>query len=145
MEHTGATRLSIQSAFIVAAVVLSIALGSSPARAQAPVGTISGVVSDTSGAVMSGATVTASSLSTGVERVTTANSQGFFTIPSLKPGEYKLTVKSTGFADFVMPRVVVEVGQTARIDVASGADYPTIGYHLVSSTTVRSGCEGAVH
>ena len=73
---------------------------------------------DPSGAVLSGASVTATSLSTGAERATTTNAQGFFTIPSLKPGEYMLTVKNQGFADFVAPRVVVEVGQTARVDVA---------------------------
>ena len=92
--------------------------GSSPALAQAPVGTIAGVVSDPSGAVLNGASVTATSLSTGAERVTTTNAQGFFTIPSLKPGEYMLTVKNQGFVDFVASRVVVEVGQTARVDVA---------------------------
>ena len=92
--------------------------GSSPALAQAPVGTIAGVVSDPSSAVLSGASVTATSLSTGAERVTMTNAQGFFTIPSLKPGEYMLAVKNQGFVDFVASRVVVEVGQTARVDVA---------------------------
>src|SRR5262249_2907282 len=51
-------------------------------------------------------------------RTTTANDQGFFTVSALKPGEYMLTVSSKGFADFVVPQVVVEVGQTARVDVS---------------------------
>jgi hypothetical protein len=119
VEHTGASRLSVRSALLIAAAALStIGLATSPVLAQAPVGTIAGVVTDASGAVLSGASVTATSLSTGAERVTTANDQGFFTIPSLKPGEYVLTVANKGFADFVVPRVVVEVGQTARVDAA---------------------------
>jgi hypothetical protein len=114
-----ATRLSTRSVLLFVVAVLSvISLAVSPIVAQAPVGTIAGVVSDTSGAVLSGASVAAISLSTGVERVTTANSQGIFTITSLKPGEYTVTVKNKGFTDFVVPRVVVEVGQTVRIDAA---------------------------
>jgi hypothetical protein len=119
VEHMGASRLSVRSPLLIAAAALStIALASSPALAQAPVGTIAGVVTDASGAVLSGASVTATSLSTGAERVTTVNDQGFFTIPSLKPGEYTVTVANKGFAEFVVPRVVVEVGQTARVDAA---------------------------
>jgi hypothetical protein len=119
VQYMGATRLSLRSPLLIVAAALSaIALATSPVLAQAPVGTISGVVTDTSGAVLSGASVTATSLSTGAARVTTANDQGFFTIPSLKPGEYMLTVATKGFADFVVPHVVVEVGQTARVDVA---------------------------
>ena len=79
-------------------------LVTTPVLAQAPVGTISGVVTDTSGAVLKGATVTATSVSTGGDRVTTTNDQGFFVIPSLKPGEYVLTVVHQGFANFASPR-----------------------------------------
>jgi hypothetical protein len=119
VEYMGATRLSIRSPLLIAAAALSaIALATPPVLAQAPVGSIAGVVTDTSGAVLKGASVTATSLSTGAERVTTANDQGFFVIPSLKPGEYLLTVAHQGFANFVVPRVVVEVGQTAHVDAA---------------------------
>ena len=116
MESMGATRLSFRSPLLIAAAVTAIALAAVPVLAQAPVGTISGVVKDASGAVMPGATVTATSLSTGAARVTVSNEQGFFTIPSLKPGDYMLTVANKGFADFVAPHVVVEVGQTAKVD-----------------------------
>jgi hypothetical protein len=102
-------------------VVIAI-LVSSPVLAQAPVGTISGVVTDTSGAVLKGATVTATSVSTGGDRVTTTNDQGFFVIPSLKPGEYVLTVVHQGFANFVSPQLVVAVGQTARVDAAMAVE-----------------------
>ena len=73
--------------WVVAGTLAALALASTPALAQAPVGSISGVVTDASGGVLRGASVTATSLSTGAERVTTANDQGFFTIPSLQPGE----------------------------------------------------------
>ena len=114
MWDTWAQPASFRLPLLIAAAVAAIALAAAPVFAQAPVGTISGVVRDASGAVMPGATVTATSLSTGAARVTISNEQGFFTIPSLKPGDYTLTVVNMGFADFVAPRVVVEVGQTAQ-------------------------------
>jgi hypothetical protein len=117
VEQIRTTRRAVPSSLLIAIAVLSaIAFTVAPVRAQAPVGTISGVVTDTSGAVMAGATVTATSLATGGDRVATANTQGFFVISTLKPGEYKLTVTAQGFANFVAPRVVVEVGQTAKVD-----------------------------
>src|SRR5262245_37441200 len=107
----GRPRLRTRSPFLVAAVALTAAMtfATSAAFAQAPVGGIAGVVTDASGAVLRGATVTAISLSTGAERTTAANDQGFFTIPSLKPGDYLVTVTNKGFADFTVPHVVVEV------------------------------------
>ena len=119
MDYTRKAQLSLRwFSFVAGAALTALALASTPVLAQAPVGTISGVVTDASGGVLRGASVTATSLSTGAERVTTANDQGFFTIPSLKPGEYIVTVANKGFANFVVPRVVVEVGQTARVDAS---------------------------
>lgn len=88
------------------------------ALAQQPLGNISGVVTDPNGAVLTGATVTAVSLATGASRNATTNDQGFFLIPTLQAGDYKLTVEYRGFANFTIERVVVEVGQTARVDAA---------------------------
>ncbi len=98
-------------------LILAIGLGGSM-LAQQPLGNISGVVTDPTGAVVAGATVTATSRATGATRTATANDQGFFLIPTLQAGEYKLTVANKGFADFTIERVVVEVGQTAKVDVA---------------------------
>ncbi len=102
---------------ILAAAILII-VSSSLAMAQQPLGNISGVVTDPTGAVISGATVTATSLATGATRTATTNDQGYFLIPTLQAGEYKLAVTGRGFADFAVERVVVEVGQTARVDAA---------------------------
>ncbi|MGH9844156.1 MAG: carboxypeptidase regulatory-like domain-containing protein, partial [Blastocatellia bacterium] len=102
--------------------ILTLALvllaSSTVALAQQPLGNISGVVTDPAGAVVAGATVTATSLATGATRTATANDQGFFLISSLQAGEYKLTISRQGFATFAAERVVVEVGQTARVDAA---------------------------
>jgi hypothetical protein len=105
-----------RSCLVLAIALAVIALFTPSLHAQAPVGAIAGVVTDASGAVLNGATVTVTSLSTGADRTTTANAQGYFVVPSLKPGDYLVTVAHAGFANFIAEQVVVEVGQTARVD-----------------------------
>jgi hypothetical protein len=84
---------------------------------QAPIGNISGVVKDPSGAVIAGAQVRASLASTAASRATTTNEEGYFLISTLQPGDYKLQVISPGFSEAVVERVTVEVGQTAHMQI----------------------------
>ena len=110
-------RSSVGSQLIMAvAMATLIALIPQPATAQAPVGNIEGVVTDSTGAVVTGATVTATSLATGATRTATSDARGAFVIATLKPGDYSLKVASKGFVDFVAPAVSVQVGQTTRIE-----------------------------
>ena len=60
------------------------------ALAQGQSGSIAGVVKDQSGAVIAGANVSATSLADGGRRTVETNDQGFFLIPTLQPGEYKV-------------------------------------------------------
>src|SRR5580692_4746817 len=60
-------------------------------------GDIAGTVTDPSGAVVSGATVTAKSASTDVSQSTTTSASGAFRLPLLKPDTYRLTVTQSGF------------------------------------------------
>src|SRR6266478_1619155 len=83
---------------------------------QAPTGTIAGVVKDPSGAFIAGAQVTSTSLADGGKRTATSNEQGFFLIPTLLPGEYKVVIEAKGFRTFEVQRAGVAVGQTARVD-----------------------------
>src|SRR5438105_15339849 len=62
-----------------------------PSAAQATA-QISGTVHDASGAVLPGATITATQTDTGTARSTVANESGFYALPSLPPGPYKLDV-----------------------------------------------------
>lgn len=76
-------------------------------------GTISGVVTDPSGAVVPGAAVSILGIATGSERKTVSDSAGSFTAPSLQPGEYSITVVASGFAKFTISRLTLEVNTTA--------------------------------
>src|SRR5262249_56633027 len=76
------------------------------AFAQQPLGNLAGTVTDPSGAVVRGATVTATSLATGALRVATTNDPGYFLLPTLPAGGYKLSISLAGFAHFLVDTVV---------------------------------------
>jgi hypothetical protein len=84
------------------------------AVAQTETGQISGTVNDASGAVVSGAKVTVKSINTGFTREATTNSSGLYTIPSLKPDTYDVTVEATGFQKYNR-RVEVAVGSQNEV------------------------------
>lgn len=81
---------------------------------QRDTGTITGTVTDPSGAVVSGAKVTAKSVGTGAVRSATTNSAGAYTIAGLPPAQYEVTVESPNFAKSTQ-RVTVTVGSTNEI------------------------------
>jgi hypothetical protein len=81
------------------------------AHAQAPTGTIAGVVRDPSGAVVTGAQVRLVSLATGLTRPATTSEQGDYSFPALLAGEYDLSTEVQGFRRIVR-LATVEAGAT---------------------------------
>ena len=76
-----------------------------------------GTVTDSSGATIEGASVTIRNNSTGVEKKVVTTSAGSYNVTDLNPGDYTVTVESTGFDSSVHQGVLVEVGRTATVDV----------------------------
>src|SRR5689334_2263590 len=91
---------------------------SSAAFAQADRGTITGTVTDPTGAVISGARVAAENMDTHnvVETVTT--STGNFTLAQLPVGMWDVTVEAPGFKKFRSVKNTIQVAQTLRVDAA---------------------------
>jgi outer membrane receptor protein involved in Fe transport len=85
--------------------------------AQSIYGTLVGAVSDTSGGVVPGATITVTSTSTGAVRTLTTDSQGTYRATNLNPGEYVVEATLKGFKVAQRPGVIIEVGQTPRVDL----------------------------
>ena len=83
--------------------------------AQVENGQLAGTVTDQSGAVVPGATVTAKNLGTGATRTTTTAGNGTYSIPSLPPSRYELTVEKSGFGTFTS-QVQVSVGGSPTLD-----------------------------
>lgn len=79
-------------------------------------GEITGVVTDESGAVLVGATITVTNPQTNFTRSVGTNSAGNYVFPGLLPGVYKITAASAGFHTEVQNNVELQVEQTARID-----------------------------
>ena len=85
------------------------------AGAQAPTGSIAGVVRDPSGAVVTGAHVEAVSVATGLARTEVTPEQGDYSFPALLAGDYENTIEAAGFQRLVR-QAVVEAGATTTAD-----------------------------
>ena len=105
LHHSSKTLLCAFLAALMAAAVW----------AQVPVGTISGTVTDESGAVVPGVTITARNKATSLERSVTSSSEGSYSIPALAAGEYEVTFKMNGFRT-LQQEAVVSTGTITGID-----------------------------
>jgi hypothetical protein len=96
---------------------------------------ISGTVVDPSGAVVSEAQVSATQLATGQVTRAKSNSDGFYVMPSLPPGEYRLTCEKAGFQTYAKVGLNLLVGQVATINVEMklGSENQTVEVSSVAS------------
>jgi hypothetical protein len=85
-------------------------------QAQTPMSTVSGIVNDSQGAVIQGATVSLTSASQGTLNQSVSNSSGSFAIPDLTPGQYSASVSAKGFATAEYDSVPLEAGRTFTLD-----------------------------
>ncbi len=90
-------------------IVFSCFLFSAVALAQSTAATLSGTVTDSSGALIPGANVTISNNATGLQRQTVTNDEGSFTIPLLPPSNYTVTVLRDGFTPAEIREVILNV------------------------------------
>jgi outer membrane receptor protein involved in Fe transport len=96
--------------------IFCLTLSAVPTFAQQITATLTGNITDPNGAVVTGATVTATSNETGLSKSDQTNESGRYTITFLQPGSYNITVEAQGFAKASLENVKLEVGQTASGD-----------------------------
>jgi hypothetical protein len=99
------------SALLVCFVVVLICASAALAQ-TAGTGALTGTVTDPSGAVISGATVTITNLGTGQSRTTTTDSSGSYKFSLLPPGNYSVQLSAPGFKTSEVPSVAVNVTET---------------------------------
>ena len=99
----------------LAVLVLSLALASSAVAQNAQ---ITGMVKDSSGGVIPGATVTARNVETGLTRIAVTDGAGEFRLPSLPPGRYSVATELSGFSTETRPDITLIIDQTAMINFA---------------------------
>src|SRR5579859_7074722 len=85
---------------------------------QSTFGKIVGSVTDSSGAVVPGAQVTLTSLSTTEKRSVAVSGDGLYEFVNVSPGQYRIDVERAGFQHFTRTPITVEVEQEAHIDVS---------------------------
>jgi len=112
-----------------------ILLASASAFAQAGRGSLSGLVTDPAGGLVSGAQVVLLNPATGVAQHTVTSSAGLYTFISLNPGIYTVTASQTGFKNVTQEKVNVSVDQVTEVNV-------TLQVGAISETiTVTGGVE----
>ncbi len=102
---------------IAALLVLSVgALWSVPANAQAVGATLSGVVSDSSGAAIGNATVSIKNVATSEIRQVSSNGDGIYSAPNLLPGSYEVSAEAQGFTKLVQKGITLTVGAQVALN-----------------------------
>ncbi len=94
-----------------------VALLAAPMVAQKTSGTLRGVVTDPSGAVLANVPVVVTNTETGVERTVTTNTQGEYVAPELTVGTYKVTVKAPNFKESVSTNIDLHTSSTQVLNV----------------------------
>src|SRR5881227_3960134 len=85
--------------------------------AQTPLGTVTGLATDASGAAMPGVSVTLTSQQTGVKKTASTNQSGVYSFPNLPPGVYKVTAEAKGFRALETEAFPVDAFRTMRQDL----------------------------
>lgn len=101
----------------LAGCLLAMLVLLSPAWGQTVTGSITGQVTDPSGAVVPGAKVTAENTATAVKTVAQTNGSGVYTIRFLPSGDYTMIVTAKGFSTENIAAFPVEIAQTVKINV----------------------------
>jgi hypothetical protein len=130
-----------------AVLVVVVFLGAQTGFGQTSRGTVSGIVTDSSGAVLPGATVTLTGNETGVGRPTATNEDGIYRFEAVELGNYSLKVEAPNFGAMIKQNIQVSANQVARIDSQLSPRGPDVtvdvtaqlGALLQSETPVRGG------
>lgn len=103
----------------VALVLLALFLSfDRSVSAQGTTSRVTGTVSDSSGAAVTGATVTLTNEGTGISLTTETSSAGAYVFDLIQIGKYQISVEKTGFKKFVSPGNTVNINQPATVNVA---------------------------
>lgn len=146
-RHSSFAKYAAAARYIV--VALFVFAASTPGFSQSSRGTIAGTILDASGAVVEGATITATSVETGAVYKTTSTGTGSYRIPDIQLGTYNITVSADGFKTSEQKGVVVQINTISSLDVTLqpgdvkqtltvNADVPTLQTETSDIATVVS-------
>ncbi len=121
----------VKPAAVLLALIIGLGgMGVRSAAQTAGEGSIQGTVTDSMGAVISGAKVVATNVATGVSTTQPTTSEGVYAIQPLIPGTYTITISAPGFKSFTQEKVLVnamqEVGLNARLEPGQATQTVTV-------------------
>ena len=102
---------------LATSVLCLMIFGVNPLSAQIDTGGITGTVTDSTGAIVSGATITLTNDATGVVLSTKSTSSGTYSLSSIRPGTYTLRGEASGFQAFVDKGLEVHLQNTLTVDI----------------------------
>ena len=138
-------RLNLRSFAFVLAAALSVFAVCLPASAQLNTGRISGSVTDQTGGVIAGASVSVTDVARGETRPLTTDAAGVYAAPNLTPGTYTVHVTAPGFETVDRQNVIITAGGDVRVDVSlqPGAQAQTVtvteALPIVNTTNAQTG------
>src|SRR5262245_7270594 len=100
---------------------------------QAPTASLVGLVNDSSGAVLPGPSVTAVNANTNEKRAVLTTAEGEFSIVGLQPGTYDLTVEHPGFRTMKRSGLVLQIDQSARVEIEMTVGALTEAVHVTAA------------
>jgi len=127
----GFVRRSTLQVIILALLSMTLLAGRMQAQLSGK-GTISGTVSDPTGATVPNATVTATDVATDVKTTRTTSSNGYYVLSPMDPGTYNVTVSAPGFKSLTQDKVVVDALQVVGLNLS--LQIGTVSENVVVST-----------
>src|ERR1700721_998295 len=128
----------VVSSLAVLLALCCLAPFGAPVAAQSTFGSISGSVTDASGAAMPDATVTLTNSATAAKQIVPTGPDGLYWLVDLTPGSFVLEVEKAGFKPFKRDPVVVQVQQAVRIDVPMEVGAVTQTVEITAETPLLS-------
>jgi hypothetical protein len=96
-------------------------------------GAVGGTATDPNNAAVANATVTLRSMDTNKSETATTDSEGRFRFTNLQPGAYAITITATGFSEFKLEQLAVEVGRLSNVDAALRVGSASVAVDIVAS------------
>ena len=121
--------------YLVAVLLFIGLLFTLPVSAQFDTGTIAGSVSDPTGAVIPGATVTITNTDTGIKTTANTDSNGNFTASGLPFGHYVVSASAANFGKATTQELALTVGATVRVNLAMAVTAASVSVEVTGTTT----------
>ncbi len=119
---------------LAAGMLVAVAVLAGLGAAQSNLATVTGIVTDSTQAVIPGVQIVIRNTDTGVERSVQSNELGYYTITNLPPGPYELRAETAGFRAYRRTDMVLEVNEVLRVDIVM--ELGQVSESVTVSTTV---------